>query len=165
MIGTFTTTTFDNRRDFEERRPSGLYTNHNRFTLVGMEWMWRMMTGELRDAAAGTLTDHLGSARILVGNGDAEFSYGDTRLAGGETAQVALDSSPTIERIAAIEDGPDAVELVMRGTFGEQDANFEWAERGVVSAQGVLIDRAVGDNGRKPLGAIWQVEARLRLVG
>lgn len=165
MIGTFTTTQYANRRDFEERRPCGLYVNRNRFTIVGMEWMWRMMTGQLRDTADGTLNDHMGNARILVGNGSEPFTYNDTRLAGSETAQASLDSSPpVIERIAT-DEVPDAVELVLRSTFGEDQANFEWAERGVVSAQGILIDRAVGDNGRKPLGAIWQVEARLRLVG
>jgi hypothetical protein len=32
-----------------------------------------------------------------------------------------------------------------------------------VSAQGVLIDRTVADQGRKVLGAIWQLEAALIL--
>lgn len=164
MIGVFTTTTFDSRRAFEERRPSGVFVSHNRFTLVGMEWMWQMMTGQLRDAD-GTLNDHLGSARLVVGNGSQDFSYADERLAGSETAQASPDEGfPTFERFAT-DEVPDAVDAVFRATFGEQEAAFDWQERGVVTAQGVLIDRAVADQGRKVLGAVWQLEARLRLVG
>lgn len=161
MIGRFTTTQFASRRDFIAQRPSGLHVSSNRFTLVGMEWMWNMMSGYLR-SSDGTLTDHLGNARIIVGNGTRGFEFADERLAGDQTAQAQLDNGPQIRRVAG-DEGMDAVEIVFAATFGETDAIFEWQERGVVSAQGVLIDRAVSDGGRKPFGAVWRVEAALRL--
>jgi hypothetical protein len=43
------------------------------------------------------------------------------------------------------DEGLDAVEIVFAATFGETDAIFDWGERGVVSAQGILIDRSVAD--------------------
>jgi hypothetical protein len=166
MIGRFVTTQYDDRAAFERREPSGVHVCYNRFTLAGMEWMWQMMFGQLR-SSDGTLTDHLGNARIVVGNGDQEVSFQDSRLSGQETAQADLDAGfPTIQRVGTEDpDIPDAVEAVFRATFGEDVAAFDWQERGVVTAQGVLIDRAVRDQGRKVLGAIWQLEARLRLVG
>lgn len=163
VIGRFTTTQYDCRTDFERQRPSGIHVSHNRFTVVGMEWMWNMMAGYLR-ASDGNVTDHLGNARIIVGNGTAGFQFSDERLSGDETAQAQLDQGyPQIRRVAT-EDVTDAVEIVFAAVFGETDAIFEWQERGVVSAQGVLIDRAVSDGGRKPFGAVWAVEAALRLA-
>lgn len=164
MIGTFTTTQYDSRDSFEERRPSGILVSRNRFTLAGMEWMWQMMTGQLRDAD-GTLTDALSQARIVVGNGTQDFSFADVRLQGGETAQAPVTSMAQERRNLGPDDMPDSVELVLLATFGENDAAFEWQERGVVTNQGVLIDRAVSDQGRKVMGAVWQLEARLTLTG
>jgi hypothetical protein len=166
MIGTFVTTKYDDRAAFERREASDILVSRNRFTLVGMEWMWNMMIGNLR-SSDGTLTDQLASARLLVGNGDAPVAFTDDRLAGGETAQAELDAGfPGIARVATEEpDVPDAVEITFRATFGEDVGAFDWQERGVVTAQGVLLDRAVRDQGRKVLGAIWQLEARLRLDG
>lgn len=162
VIGRFTTTQYESRSDFEHERPSALHVSHNRFTVVGMEWMWNMMAGYLR-SSDGTLTDHLGNARIIVGNGTRGFEFSDERLAGDQTAQAQLDNGyPQIRRVAG-DEGPDAVEIVFAATFGETDAIFDWQERGVVSSQGVLIDRAVSDGGRKPFGAVWSVEAALRL--
>jgi hypothetical protein len=154
MRGTFVTSKFADRAAFERREPYDVLTSHNSFTLVGMEWMWNMMIGNLR-SSDGTLTDQLSSARVLVGNGDRPFAFTDERLAGDQTAQAPLDAGfPTIERVEG-DEGLDAVQVTFRGT----------QERGVVTAAGVLIDRAVRDQGRKVLGAIWQVEARLRLDG
>jgi hypothetical protein len=164
MRGTFVTSKFADRAAFERREPYDVLTSHNSFTLVGMEWMWNMMIGNLR-SSDGTLTDQLSSARVLVGNGDRPFAFTDERLAGDQTAQAPLDAGfPTIERVEG-DEGLDAVQVTFRGTFGEDQAAFDWQERGVVTAAGVLIDRAVRDQGRKVLGAIWQVEARLRLDG
>jgi hypothetical protein len=139
-------------RDAQAREPYEICRSTNAFTTVGLEWMWRMMLGELRDPD-GTLTDQLASARIVVGNGSQEFAAGDTRLAGEQTAQVALDGEPQV----------DGASITMRATFGEQDAIFDWQERGVVTAQGVLLDRSVADGGRKVLGSVWQVTATLTL--
>lgn len=164
MIGTFVTTKYADRAAFERREAYDVLTSTNRFTIGGMEWMWNMMIGNLR-SSDGTLTDQLASARVLVGNGDREFAYTDDRLAGSETAQADLDAGfPTLERVV-VDDVPSGMQVIFRGTFGEDAAAFDWQERGVVTAAGVLIDRAVRDQGRKVLGAIWQVEARLRLDG
>lgn len=168
MIGVFTTTQYDSRRDFCERRPSGIHVSRNHFTEVGVQWMWSMMAGLLRQPD-GTLSDHLGSARIVVGNSDLSYLPNQERLQGDQTAQAGLDGGfPTISTELLAE--PDDLSLpvgsiTFRSTFGETEANFDWREQGVVSAQGVLIDRAVGDGGRKVLGAVWQTEAILELSG
>lgn len=164
MIGTFTTFKYDDRAAFERREASDILVSTNRFTVAGMTWMWNMMIGNLR-SSDGTLTDHLANARVLVGNGDRPMAFTDERLAGDLTAQAGLDAGfPTVAAIEG-DEGMDAVEVTFRGTFGEDQAVFDWQERGVVTSAGVLIDRAVRDQGRKVLGAIWQVEARLRLDG
>jgi hypothetical protein len=155
MIGRFTTTKYPDRPALEAGRPSDVVVSYNRFTRVGLEWMWQMMTGQLRDTQAGTLTDHLGNARLLVGNSSQEFAYGDERLAGDQTAQAPLDEGFPL--VQPYDDGENVgVQLLLRATF-------DWQERGVVSAQGVLIDRTVADQGRKVLGAVWQLEAALIL--
>lgn len=163
MIGVFTTRTYDCRSDFERQRPSGVYVSENQFTDVGLNWMWSMMLGRLR-ADDGTLTDQLASARLVVGNGAAPFSPLDQRLSGTETAQAEMDESyPAMTGIVQGPEDQEGSQLTFRATFGERDANFEWAERGVVTAQGVLLDRSVEDQGRKVLGAIWTLEAALVL--
>lgn len=135
-------------------------------TDAGLRWIWQMCLGDLRDAQ-GALTDQLKSARIVVGNGTTPFSGSDTRLAGELTEQVALDSGYP-QLLGMVDDGdndgePDACRLVFQGTFGEDKAVFDWQERGIVTAQGVLLDRAVTDQGRKVLGSVWEVEAALQL--
>lgn len=156
MRGTLITRTFNSRSDFERDAASGLYVSHNNFTAVGVEWMWNMMLGNHRNED-GTLTDHLGSARLVVGDGDAPMAVSDERLAGDQTAQAELDGPVAVTLAEGI------ARATFRATFTEQEANFDWAERGVVTAQGVLLDRAVGDQGRKVLGAIWTLEAQLEL--
>lgn len=161
MIGTFVTAKFVSRADYERNAPTEVLTSTNRFTDAGLMWMWQMMSGQLRNAD-GTVTDHLGSARLLVGNGSREFEGTDQRLVGPDTAQAELDPGmPTIVGMVQGDEGRDACRIVFRATFGEDAANFEWAERGVVSAQGVLLDRSVEDQGRKVLGQIWTLEASL----
>lgn len=157
MEGIFTTRKYD-----RAGRLHDVLVCRNGFTAVGMEWMWSMMTGLLRDEQ-GQLTDHLAGARVVVGSGTDGFQFGDEALRGAETAQAVLDGQPQIRRVV---DGDGAgVEIVFAATFGERDGVFDWAERGVVTEQGVLIDRAVSDQGRKPLGVVWTVEAALRLDG
>lgn len=164
MIGTFTTTAYASRQDLILRRPSGVYVSTNRFTDAGLEWMWNMMLGNLRDAETNLLTDQLSSARLVVGTGDAPFSPLDARLAGDSTAQAPMDTGyPIVTGMVQGDEGRDACRLTLRATFGEQDGNFDWAERGVVTAQGVLLDRSVEDQGRKVLGAVWTLEAALDL--
>jgi hypothetical protein len=163
MIGRFTTVKFDSRAAFERGDVAETLVSHNRFTNVGLKWMWDMMAGQLRDAD-GTLNDHLGSARIVVGDGSSPFDLRDERLAGENTAQASLDAGyPTVNLQAPGDDGRGHSVISFLATFGEDQAAFDWQERGVVTAQGVLLDRAVQDQGRKVLGAVWQLKADLFL--
>jgi hypothetical protein len=168
VIGTFTTTRFDSRRDFDERRSSGAYVCRNHFTEIGVRWMWEMMTGRLR-SSDGTLNDHLGSARLVVGNGDLAYAPEQSRLTGDQTAQADMDNGFPLTSVEMTDVGEDlrlpVGRITLRAVFDENTGNFEWREQGVVTAQGVLIDRAVGDAGRKPLGAVWETQAVLELSG
>lgn len=147
MKGTFTTIVYTDRAHFEARRPWRRWVSHNDFTNVGHEWMWRRMAGQAADS--------LDSAVIVVGNGGAVNTGGETELAGDQTATAPLDVGyPTIE----------GAKITFRSTFGERDAPFDWFERGVMTPGGVLLDRAVGDQGRKVMGAIWVVIAELELT-
>jgi hypothetical protein len=91
--------------------------------------------------AAGTSDDSLAGGSIVV-------SDGATR------AQVALDAPPVVAGGA----------LTLTATFGEQEANFEWAVAEVLSAGGVVVDREAKDNGRKAAGAVWTLETVLELA-
>lgn len=164
MIGTFTTRKYNCRSDFEAGRVEDEVVSTNRFTNVGLEWMWKQMAG-IHRGADGKLLDHLGAARIVVGNGTVGFTPSDTRMLGDQTDQADLDMGyPKVEGPIVLPDEEEAYRMVFRATFGEQQAIFDWQERGVVSAQGVLLDRSVMDQGRKVLGAVWQIEAALDLT-
>jgi hypothetical protein len=160
--GVFTTRKFEDRDAFTAGRPFDVVETTNHFTDQGLRWMWSMMAGQLRQAD-GTVTDHLGSGRVLVGNGELPFSPADTRLSGDQTDQVDPDAGyPVIQQWGDEELG--GFRLVFRATFGEDKAVFDWRERGIVTAQGVLLDRSVSDQGRKVLGAVWQLEIGLELA-
>lgn len=102
-----------------------------------------MLTSEgaslLLAIAAGASDDSLAGGSVVVSDGKAR-------------SQSPLDS-------AAVENGA----LTLVATFGEQDANFEWAVTEILSAQGVVVDREVRDNGRKAAGAVWTSETVLEL--
>jgi hypothetical protein len=85
------------------------------------------------------LVDQLAGSRIVVVNG--------TEKASAEVERTAVDGR----------------ELTLTATFGEDDANFEWTAREVVTSQGIVLDRQEGDFGRKPPGAIWVIDAVLEL--
>lgn len=158
MIGTFTTTKFADRAAFNARRPSDVCVSRNAFVDVGLELMWSILIGGVRNDAGG-LSDHLGKGRLIVGDGDTPVTRGDTRLAGENTAWAELvDGYPAIRRTDS------GVMIVLQSVFGEDNANFDWRERGFTSVQGVLIDRSVDDQGRKAPGSIWTLEAQLELV-
>lgn len=163
MRGSFTTTMYESRERFEAREPNGIHVVSNSFVTGGLQWMWEMMLGRLRGDDGG-LTDHLGNARIVVGDGTGVVKLSDQRLAGEESAQAEMDAGfPSVQGLVQ-EENESFMRLALRATFMETEANFDWRERGVVTSQGVLLDRAVGDQGRKPLGSIWTTEAALDLV-
>lgn len=101
-------------------------------------------------------------ALLCVGNGDDPVGHADTGLSGDLTADRPADS---IEYLGHIEEGGRiAHRVIMRATFGENDANFDWRERGVKLADGTLVDRTVEDGGRKAPGSVWTVETVLDLM-
>lgn len=159
MIGRFTTRCYDSRADYIAGRASAIHDSFNSFTDAGLQWMWEMMAGNLRNED-GTVRDHLASARLVIGNGTREFAPSDERMAGQETAQAELRGGFPAISIAS-DEGLGVIRF--EAVFTEDQGVFEWQERGVVTAQGVLLDRAVGDQGRKPLGAVWELGAELQI--
>lgn len=89
---------------------------------------------------AGQSDDSLAGARLVVRNGTQE-------------ASAELDGPPTVA----------GATIAMRATFGDQQANFEWSSRDIVSAQGVVIDHEEQDFGRKQ-GGEWTLEAAIDLT-
>ena len=147
MKGTFRTTMYDSREDFILQRPSGVHVVYNSFTNIGIEWMWMRM--------AGLVPDDLSQAQIVVGDGRAGVLATDDKLYGENQSSTGLnDGFPLVV----------GVRIQFRATFGEREAIHEWHERGIVVPSGILVDRAVGDQGRKVLGAVWDVEAELELL-
>lgn len=147
MKGTFTTVVYTDRAHYEAGMPWRRWVSHNDFTNAGHEWMWRRMAGQAEDSLAGAI--------IAVGDGAAVFTASEAGLAGEQTAMAALDDGFPIIAGSMI---------TLRATFGERDGAFDWHERGVFTPSGVLLDRSVGDQGRKVLGAIWVVIAELELA-
>lgn len=72
---------------------------------------------------------------------------------GTQSARVPL------QEIAATVNGVTVV-----ATFGELDANFEWSDRRILTADGELVDSDPGDHGRKVMGAVWTVQAQIELT-
>jgi hypothetical protein len=146
MKGTFHTYVYPTRADYEAGRLWRHWTFTNDFTNVGYEWMWRRMSG--------LESDDLSRATIVVGDGGGVFTGGEMQLQGAQQAARSLDEG--YPKIA----GP---KITFQATFGERDGAFDWMERGIVTPGGVLLDRAVGDSGRKVFGAVWVVQAELEL--
>lgn len=90
--------------------------------------------------AARAIADRAAPVRLVVSDGQSEASA---------DAQVAVTNGA----------------IVVTADFGEGDAAFEWREQRVVAADGTVLDEAQGDQGRKPVGAIWSVEVTLSLAG
>lgn len=54
--------------------------------------------------------------------------------------------------------------VVVKATFGERDANFEWSKVEVLTADGVALDIDESDHGRKSTGSIWTLETHVQLT-
>lgn len=54
--------------------------------------------------------------------------------------------------------------VVVKSTFTERDANFEWSKVEVLTADGVALDVDAHDHGRKSSGSIWTLETRVQLT-
>lgn len=71
--------------------------------------------------------------------------------------------SATIEEATVTLEG-DTASLVVAGTFSEDEGNFEWTNRQVVTAQGTVLDEDSEDGGRKAQGSVWSIEVSLDLA-
>jgi hypothetical protein len=120
------------------------------FTVQGLDWMSELAVSNLEGAT------------IVVGNGNTEEQPQDAELAGEMTASAQVQEIEYVGRIK-LESGEERHRLILRATFDEEVANFEWSERAVRLADGRMIDRVVQDQGRKVSGQIWAVEAALDL--
>jgi hypothetical protein len=98
-----------------------------------------MLTPDGRSVLAGWVAAQLVGAELVISDGTTE-------------ARAPLSEPPLL-------DGPV---VTLRAVFGEQEANFEWRQRGVV-AGGELVDVDEGDFGRKAAGAVWTLEVPIEL--
>lgn len=58
----------------------------------------------------------------------------------------------------------DGASLILTATFPGDEANFEWVGREVRTVKGIVVDREADDGGRKPIGAIWDLEVAIDLL-
>jgi hypothetical protein len=105
----------------------GPSTIRGELTSEGEAWIWQLLAGQQRNAQ-GALSDHLGRARLIAGDGRPPRDQ--PRLTGAQTTYAELDAGyPQLN-------GP-------RATFRAQlDAPFIIGEVGLVSVQSVLIARS-----------------------
>lgn len=99
------------------------------------------LTDEAQARLAGLFVEELRGGQIEVSDGNG----GSARAPIGRVRQ----------------DGNTAVAVAL---FGGSDAVFEWRERRVVDANGVVLDTALGDFGRKPLGTEWVVQVDIEMT-
>lgn len=105
-------------------------------TPEGLAHIWAMLTGASDDSLQGGF--------IEVG-------------AGSET-----DRQPIQNFVVAQADG--ACRLTVDAEFGEENGNFDWSQRTVLTKQGVVIDVETSDGGRKAQGSIWSIEIDIDLA-
>jgi hypothetical protein len=98
---------------------------------------------------------------IAAGASDDSLAGGSVAVSDGtRRSERPLDAAPEVQ-------GPTEEQgavATLTATFGEQEANFEWAITDVLSAGGIVVDREVADKGRKAAGAVWTLQTRLELV-
>jgi hypothetical protein len=98
---------------------------------------------------------------IAAGASDDSLAGGSIAVSDGTTRSARpLDSTPEVQA----PNGDHGAIVTLVATFGEQDANFEWAITDVLSAAGVVVDHEVEDKGRKAAGAVWTLQTRLELA-
>lgn len=120
------------------------------FTMAGLDHLWQ-----------GVLPS-LNSASLCVGNGGDPMGHDDDDLSGPLTAERPVEEVEYLGHIE--EDGRIAHRVILRATFGEEAANFDWREIGVKLSDGTLIDRTIDDGGRKAQGSVWTLESVLDLM-
>lgn len=153
LEGTFVTRKYASPDDAE---PCEIAVAHNNYAADGIAYLWAVLLGQR--------SGRMDEALISVGNGVQPNAFSDTRLRGGLTATAPLDDGfPQVEGWIKVDDEP-RYRVVFHATFGPQDANFDWRERGVQTPDGILIDRSVSDQGSKVVGAVWTAEVMLDMV-
>lgn len=126
----------------------------------GIHIMLLRLIGDTNLTAFGS-----GTARIKVGNGTAAAASGDTDLAGGSTAEAAMDSGYPINPIPS----PHTT-VTWRATFGSSEANFAWEEvavknnSGAVSGSVRILNRKVQSFGTKVSGATWTMTLQITIT-
>jgi predicted NUDIX family NTP pyrophosphohydrolase len=94
--------------------------------------------------AAGASEDRIPGWSIVVSDGQTDTA-----------AAVA-------EPVVAQTDG--GAEVTLTASYGEGEANHEWARRQVVSGGGVVVDTEDVDMGRKAQGTVSGIEVTLELA-
>lgn len=115
------------------------------FTPDGLQRIWEILLGNI--------DDNLSRARLLVTDG------------ANQRASAQMDEGfPRLVGLVTDDQGRQAIRLELQATFGESEANFDWAVRQVVTARGVVVDSTPEDHGRKVSGAVWTLNASLDLL-
>lgn len=99
-----------------------------------------MLTPEGATAILGMCigdSDEIKIIAVLGPNGEEAYRYADQRVEGAS--------------------------LVLTATFPADEGNFEWVSREVRTVKGVIVDREKDDGGRKPIGAVWDIEVAIDL--
>jgi hypothetical protein len=83
------------------------------------------------------LADEIKVLAVIGPNGEEAYRFADQRVEGAT--------------------------LTLTASFPADEANFEWVRREVRTVKGTVVDRAEEDGGRKPVGAIWDLEVAIDL--
>lgn len=99
-----------------------------------------MLTPEGATAILGMCigeADEIKIVAVLGPNGEEAYRYADQRI--------------------------DGASLTLTATFPADEGNFEWVAREVRTVKGVVVDHEADDGGRKPVGAVWDLEVSIDL--
>lgn len=120
------------------------------YTTEGLRRLFEIATGEVDDSLKG------GTLVVSDGTNEASITISDFPY-------VQVFDADSINTMPEGEDRPPVgtVRLSLDATFGSDVANFEWAERRVVTREGVVVDIEREDGGRKAPGAEWTLYVEL----
>jgi hypothetical protein len=91
---------------------------------------------------------------ILAGQSDDTLDGGAILVeGGGQEARSAIEELSIAHGV-----------LTATATFGEDFANFEWRHRELLTKQGVVLDAANEDMGRKASGHEWTITVEVELA-
>lgn len=105
-------------------------------TAEGIALLWNL--------AAGASEDSIPGWSIVVSDGQVE--------------------TPSTVAEAVVTQTDDGAEVTLTASYGEDEANHDWARRQVVSGAGVVVDTEDVDMGRKAQGTVSGIEVTLELA-